>query len=309
VEAGSVGGGVVAWCRRWLVAEPVQVLFRAGYLSQVTGLRLADGRAVVLKARPPAPRLRGCVAVQATLAAAGFPCPRPLAGPAPLGALAATAEELVPGGHLLAPGPDAAGRFAALLAQLVRLAPDPAGLPTLAPSPPWAAWDHDHPGLWPPPDDRPGDLNADPGPPWLDRVAAAVRTRLAELRLPPVAGHADWESQNLRWDGDRPLAVHDWDSAVAQPEAVVAGLASAVWPAAGGPAEAATVEQSEQFLTAYEQARGRPWKASERQACWAAGLWVRAFNAKKERLEGGSRQLDLLAEQVTERSSRAGLDA
>ena len=89
----------------------------------------------------------------------------------------------------------------------------------------------------------------------------------------------------------------------------MAGLASAVWPAAGGPAEAATVEQSEQFLTAYEQARGRPWTAPERQACWAAGLWVRAFNAKKERLEGGSPQLNRLAEEVTERSSRAGLDA
>ena len=36
------------------------------------------------------------MAVQRDLATAGFPCPRPLAGPAPLGALAATAEELVP---------------------------------------------------------------------------------------------------------------------------------------------------------------------------------------------------------------------
>ena len=302
-------GAVVAWCRRWLGAEPVQVLFRAGYLSQVTGLRLADGRGVVVKVRPPAPRLRGCLAAQAALASAGFPCPRPLAGPAPLGALAATAEELVPGGHLLAPGPGAAARFAWLLAELVRLAPDPAALPSLRPSPPWAAWDHDHPGLWPPPDDRPGDLNDHPGPPWLDRVAAAARARLAELRLRPVVGHADWESQNLRWDGDRPLAVHDWDSAVAQPETVVAGLASAVWPAAGGPGEAATVEQSEQFLTAYEQARGRPWTAAERQACWAAGLWVRAFNAKKERMEGGGPQLDRLAPEVPERSARAGLAA
>ena len=102
-----------------------------------------------------------------------------------------------------------------------------------------------------------------------------------------MTGHADWESQNLRWAGGRPLAVHDWDSAVAQPEAVVAGLAAAVWPAAGGPAEAATVEQSAQFLDAYEQARGRPWTADERQAGWAAGLWVRAFNAKKEHLDGG----------------------
>jgi hypothetical protein len=240
VDAGSVDGAVVAWCRRWLGAGPVQVLFRAGCLSQVTGLRLADGRGVVVKVRPPAPRLRGCLAAQAALATAGFPCPRPLAGPAPLGALAATAEELVPGGHLLPPGP-----------------------------------------------------------------GAAARARLAELRLPPVVGHADWESQNLRWDGDRPLAVHDWDSAVAQPEAVVAGLASAVWPAAGGPGEAATVEQSEQFLTAYEQARDRPWTASERQACWAAGLWVRAFNAKKERMEGGGPQLDRLAPEVAERWSKA----
>jgi hypothetical protein len=27
---------LAAWCRRWLVAEPVAVLFQAGYLSQVT---------------------------------------------------------------------------------------------------------------------------------------------------------------------------------------------------------------------------------------------------------------------------------
>lgn len=47
--------GLADWCLRWLGAEPEVVLFRAGYLSEVTGLRLADGRGVVLKARPPAP--------------------------------------------------------------------------------------------------------------------------------------------------------------------------------------------------------------------------------------------------------------
>jgi hypothetical protein len=232
---------LAAWCRDRLGAEPEAVLFRAGYLSEVTGLRLADGREVVVKARPPAPRLRGCLAVQAALAGAGFPCPRPLAGPAPLGRLDATAEELVPGGDLLAPGPDAAGRFARLLAELVRLAPSPAAVPTLRPSPPWAAWDHDHPGLWPPPDDRDGNLDDHPGPAWLDRVAA-------------------------------------------------------------------TVSQTEQFLTGYEEARGRPWTAAERQASWAAGLWVRAFNAKKERLAGGGPQVDRLAAEVGERAARAGLE-
>jgi hypothetical protein len=106
-----------------------------------------------------------------------------------------------------------------------------------------------------------------------------------------VVGHADWESQNIRWRGDRPLAVHDWDSAVAQPEPVVAGLAAAVWPADGTPDRAATLQQTEQFVAAHEQARGRPWTPAERQACWAAGLWVRAFSAKKERLSGGGPQL------------------
>jgi hypothetical protein len=265
---------------------------------------------VVVKARPPAPRLAGCVAVQAALAEAGFPCPRrPLAGPAPLGQLAVSAEELVGGGELLGPGPGAAGRFARLLAELVRLAPDPAAVPTLAPDPPWAAFDHPGSGLWPPPDDRDADLDDHPGPAWLDRVAAGARARLAGLRLPPpVVGHADWESQNLRWSGGRPLAVHDWDSAVAQPEAVVAGLAAAVWPAAGGPGDAASVEQTRLFLDAYERARGRSWSPAERQACWAAGLWVRAFNAKKQRLDGGGPQLDRLAAEAPERGARAGID-
>jgi hypothetical protein len=155
VDTETVDEAVAAWCRRWLRAEPEEVLFRAGYLSAVTGLRLADGRQVVVKARPPVAQLHGCVAVQAAL-------------------------------------------------------------------------------------------------------AAAVRARLAELRLPSVVGHADWESQNL--------------------------------------------------LTAYAQARGRPWTDPERQACWAAGLWVRAFNAKKERMEGGGPQLDQLATEAPERSARAGLD-
>jgi Ser/Thr protein kinase RdoA (MazF antagonist) len=139
-------------------------------------------------------------------------------------------------------------------------------------------------------------------------VAVQAALAGAGLRLPPVAGHADWESQNLRWHDGRPLAVHDWDSAVAQPEPVVAGLAAAVWPATGAPGEAATVEQTDQFLAAYEQARGRPWTPAERQACWAAGLWVQAFSAKKQHMAGGGPDLDRLAAEVPERAPRAGLD-
>jgi hypothetical protein len=86
-----------------------------------------------------------------------------------------------------------------------------------------------------------------------------------------VVGHGDWESQNIRWRGRRPWVVHDWDSTVAQPEAAIAGQAAAVWPAAGGPGEAASIDQTEQFLSAYEQARSQPWTPAEREARWAAG--------------------------------------
>src|SRR5689334_178327 len=75
------------WCQRHLGAGPAAELFTTGHLSLVMGLRLSDGRDVVVKARAPARRLSGCFVAQEILHARGFPCPQPLAPPAPLGAL------------------------------------------------------------------------------------------------------------------------------------------------------------------------------------------------------------------------------
>lgn len=49
---------LAVWCRRWLGAPPAAELFEVGYLSTVKGLRLADGREVVVKVRPPRPSAR-----------------------------------------------------------------------------------------------------------------------------------------------------------------------------------------------------------------------------------------------------------
>src|SRR5919109_3353558 len=123
------GDELEAWCVRWLGAKPTGVLFEATHLSVVTGLRLTDGREVVVKARPPADRIQGCVYAHRHLWAVGFPCPELLAGPTPLGALTATAEAFVPGGMSLAPGPDSPQLFAEALATLIRLAPSVAEVP------------------------------------------------------------------------------------------------------------------------------------------------------------------------------------
>ena len=279
-------GGLAEWCYANLGSRLVQVHFQQAHLS----------------------RQRGCVEVQRHLWRAGYPCPQPLAGPAPLGRLDATAEAFVPGGTQLAPDPGSAGSFAAALARLVELAPQVSAVSTLEPSPPWSYWDHHEDGPWPWPDDMNMDLNTRPGPAWLDDAAIRIRRRLERCAEPPVVGHCDWESQNIRWRRGRLHVVHDWDSVISKPEAAIAGQAAAAFAATGGPGEHATVAQSAQFLAAYERARSRPWTADEQEVAWASGAWVVAFNAKKDTVDAGrgGPLADVLAAELAERLRRAG---
>jgi hypothetical protein len=295
------------WCGRSLGTRVARVLFRSGHLAQVIGAELVDGRSVVIKIRPFEPRIAGCAAVQAHLAAAGFPCPLPLGGPAAVRGFAVTAETCMPGGWQRPPEQGAAP-FAALLARLVGSAPGAASVPSLAPSPPWTGWDHPGARLWPDLDDQGRDLNESPGPGWVDSAAAWVRQRMSACREPLRIGHGDWESQNICWAADRVLAVHDWDSVIAQPEVAIAGLAAAVWPEAGEPGQAATVEQSADFIACYQAAAGARWTGPQIQEAWAAGLWVRLFNAKKDAVSGGGPQLDWLAGEIEHRLTLAGLN-
>jgi hypothetical protein len=298
---------LLRWCRERLGSEPERVLFEAGYLSEVVGLRLSNGVEAVLKVRPWQDRLTGCAQVQHALSAGGFPAPQVLVPPDRLGRLGVSAEALVHGGALLATGPDSAARFAEALALLVRTAPDPAKVGTLTPSPAWVGWDHATENLWPAPDDREGDLNEHAEDRWLDEIAEAARARLLALDRSSVVGHGDWYSANLRWIGRQLHVVHDWDSVVAQPEAAIAGQAAAVWPGTGLPGEVATLAQSEHFLDVYERASGQSWTDGDVRAAWAAGLWTRAFDAKKASLVGADPGAALTRAEAKERGRLAGL--
>jgi hypothetical protein len=299
---------LAVWCGRWLGAPPVAELFEAGYLSTVKGLRLADGREVVVKVRPRRSRLGGCAVVHRALWMAGFPCPEPLVDLQPLDGYAATAETLVRDVDEPPPHSELAALSAAALARLVELAPDPGSVPSLAPSPSWVGWDHTEPGLWPRPEDRDVDLNAYPEPQWLARVAAAVRDRLRGHIGVPVIGHGDWYPENLRWHGTQLIAVHDWDSVICQPEPAIAGLAAVSFLGIGGPAGTASVQDSAAFLDAYQQARGRRWTSQDYAASWAAGLWQRAFDAKTRSIDGDPKQI-LTRHEAQARLRQAGLNA
>ena len=62
--------------------------------------------------------------------------------------------------------------------------------------------------------------------------------------------------------------------------------------------------QTGAFLDAYQRATSM-WKRDALEAAWAAGLWVRAFNAKKFAIRG---VVTLDIEEAIARAARAGLD-
>jgi hypothetical protein len=291
---------LAAWCEAHLGCRAESELFREGHLASVIGARLADGREVVVKVRPAAPRTVACTEVQRRLFESGYPCPQPLAGPARLDDYEATAESHVPGGNVLPDSGRAARPFAAALARLVALAPSPEEVPSLAPAPAWTAWDHGQGGLWPWPDDQDVDLNEVDSPGWIDAAGQAARQRLQDGHDQAVIGHGDWFTDNLRWHGSRLLVAYDWDSVIADSEAVIAGLAAAIYPAL------ATVTETRDFLTAYAAARGRPFTPGELQRCWAAGVWTRAFDAKKQHATGQP-VISLTQGEADDRLRRAGL--
>ena len=293
---------LAAWCELHLGSPARSELFRTGHLTCVIGTRLADGREVVARVRPAAQRIAVCTEVQRRLFDCGYPCPQPLAGPAPLDGYAATAESYIPDGAMLPDSGRTAQPFAAALARLVDLAPRPEQVPTLAPAPPWTAWDHNQDELWPWPEDLDVDLNQVDGPGWIDAAGQAARQKLREGQEQAVIGHGDWITENLRWEGNRLLVAYDWDSVIADSEAVIAGLAAAIYlyPAL------ATVTETRDFLDAYAAARQRPFSPGELQRCWAAGVWTRAFDAKKQHA-AGQPVVSLTQDEAHERLRRAGM--
>ena len=268
------------WCRNHLGSGINEELFRYGHLSIVIGIRLNSGSQVVVKVRRASDRLMACASAHRALFERGFPCPEPLVDLAPFGEGVASAEEMTVGGDPFPVSGRSPEPFAEALARLVALAPKPEELDTLDPAPPWTFPPHGT-DLWPWPDDLDIDLNEVNGPAWIDESGWAARDRLQAYGGPPILGHGDWHSANLRWAGDGLLAAFDWDSVIAAPEPVIVGLAAAMYPTTYAGTEA-SIDETQEFLDAYMSARARGFSDEELEEAWAAGLWNRSFDAKKQ---------------------------
>ena len=69
------------------------------------------------------------------------------------------------------------------------------------------------------------------GAAWIDELAALARSRLERPGTGVVIGHFDWRVENLAFRDADIVAIYDWDSLAAAPEAVVVGNATAQFTA------------------------------------------------------------------------------
>ena len=260
------------------------VFYEAG-VGIVVGLRLADDRSVVVKLHwwnASRERLSACLAVQAHLHDAGVPAPRPLLPVIPIGSGFATVEELREGG--MADGHRAEVRTA-MATQLHRLIEATRSLPPPdALEPVWCPASPDAP-LWPAPHDTRFDFAASAdGSEWIDDFGRQAFERLRRAdRLRLVVGHIDWRVQNMAFDGDRIVAIYDWDSVAIGAEPVLVGNAAAVFPTdwrVPHPDPPPTVDEMHAFVSDYETARGYLFSSAEREVLDAANLAGLAYTAR-----------------------------
>lgn len=260
------------------VGEPERPLFYEASTGAVAGLALAGGRRVVVKVQAiRLERASALVAVQASLASSGFPCPAPIGAPFVLANGVARIEALLDRGERAdVRAPELRREVAARLFEMGELASAPAAL--------GASWYSGLPRdrIWPRPHSAKLDFEATrTGAEWIDAIAARARS-LATSGAPRL-GHFDWRGDHLRFEDTTIVASYDWDSVHADVEPVIAGAGAASFAArleGGVPIEAPRIDDLEGFLADFERARGRAWSRTERRSAEASCLYSLAYLAR-----------------------------
>lgn len=162
------------FCREELDAALADVLFYESSIGAVCGMRLGDGRRIVVKVHQssrPLDFLQAIVRVQSYLIDHGYPCTRPLLDPRPLAHGIATTEEFVDEGvYCQAHDPAIRRSMAEMLAWLIQLTRTPEAIPGLQ----LALFDRCLPAgvIWPIPHSRLFDFEATAaGAEWIDEIA------------------------------------------------------------------------------------------------------------------------------------------
>jgi len=229
-------------------------------------------------------RLAAVHRVQVGARDAGIPAPRPLLEPTPLHGGLATVEEYLPGEIRSARDTEVRGVLAAELHRIVEMARPLIGVVDVGIAEPrLSAGDP----LWGEPHDVKFDFDASrSGAEWIDDLARGARDRLAQDDEPLVIGHCDWRVEHVGFDGDRVVAIYDWDSIALASEPVIVGKAAAQFSINwrlhdhGSDVEFPTIDDMHAFVHDYEAARGAPFTAAQRELLDAANLALTSYGAR-----------------------------
>jgi len=287
-DAARIVAIVDAFCRERLGSPLAGYLFYGSSIGSTHGVRLADGRDVVIKARQPAetnPDMRHDRAtldticrVMAWLRAGGYPCARVILGPTPIGSGLATVEELfVRGEHGDGFQPRCrrviASGFADLIERLRSCEVDASGLRQFERGP----------RLFPQPHGKIFDFEATAaGAGWIDDFARRARKMEAHDGA-RVLGHSDWRVEHLRFDGDRIVATYDWDSLAFRAETDLVGSSAHGFTADWSRPDARripTADDIRAYVSDYESARGRSFSKPERRHVFATCVYSIAYGAR-----------------------------
>lgn len=253
------------------IVDAEECFFLASSAGMLFGLRLRGGSRVALKALRPRTGLHAGREVQQALHDGGFPCPRPLLGPVPLGNGWAVVDEWVDGTQQDLHEPRRRREAAYLLAELIDRAPRREELPRVL----------EADGLFPEPHHPRFDfLRADGR--WIDEAAA----RANELRGTSgnlVVGHSDWDARHFGWVDERIAVVYDWpDSVALDLEETFVGQASVIFPSTWDlpvVPKVASQAETKAFVAEYEEAAGR---TLDRELVNAAQTYLLAYCARCE---------------------------
>jgi Phosphotransferase enzyme family len=258
--------------------------YRRG-VGAVFGIILTDGRRVVVKVHRPELNplgIEGCRAVQRRLAEQGLPAPMPIGDVVPLAHGVAAAEDMIDIGTTAdAHRPNVRSVLAFGLHAFVEAAAPMVGEVDLAAAFPLGLGSDQ---LWSTPHDLRFDFSL-AGAAWVDEVASDAKRRLHASTHPKIVGHQDWRVENVRLDGSAIVAIFDWDSISISTEAALVGATStgfvSDWNDESNDPYPSLGEMGG-FVSAYEQARGSPFTATELSELRAAQIYHLAYKARCE---------------------------
>ena len=265
-------------------------LFGETSVGIVFGLRLTDGRRIVVKAHQPRERIDFLLAVhdtQTKLHAAGFPCPLPLAAPRALGLAHATFEELVDEGTFEdARDPIIRRPLAETLAwhlELTRQFRLPLGFDGS-----WRVWDATN--VWPTEAHSPifDFVATSEGAEWIDDIAGVAKQRFVAGDL--QVGHSDWSAKHFRFVDGSVRIVYDWDSLSVESEEQLVGTAAGTFTANpvlhDGAYMPPAPDEVRAFVDEYSAARRSALTGAQRLSIHAAATYIVAYTARCEHALG-----------------------